>query len=107
MPESGVILESMLVCLERGVTRLEIMPVDSCQYFYECTGAPPLTSNACPGLLADQSLKSRTLLSRIPDPVIHCRVKSRIAPEPNKRVDGPSDLFDPERFGEEMGCPGR
>jgi hypothetical protein len=36
--EVTVILESTLVCPECGFTHTEIMPVDSCQFFYECTG---------------------------------------------------------------------
>jgi hypothetical protein len=39
MSEATVVLESTLVCPACGATRTETMPVDSCQYFYECTGA--------------------------------------------------------------------
>jgi len=31
-----VILKSMLTCPECEYTKTEIMPIDSCQWFYEC-----------------------------------------------------------------------
>ena len=42
MYDAAVILESTLVCPACGVTRTETMPIDSCQYFYECTGCHTL-----------------------------------------------------------------
>jgi len=34
---SAVILESILTCPECHHARAEVMPVDACLYFYECT----------------------------------------------------------------------
>ena len=34
---STVILESVLTCPSCGHEQQEIMPTDTCQYFYECT----------------------------------------------------------------------
>ena len=33
-----MIAQSTIICPECGVARLETMPTDTCQYFYECTG---------------------------------------------------------------------
>ncbi|HEV8553683.1 MAG TPA: GDCCVxC domain-containing (seleno)protein [Casimicrobiaceae bacterium] len=35
-------LESVLTCPECGFTRQETMPVDACQFFYECAGCKTL-----------------------------------------------------------------
>jgi hypothetical protein len=31
------ILESMITCPQCGTARVETMPTDACQYYYECT----------------------------------------------------------------------
>ncbi|HEY6044301.1 MAG TPA: GDCCVxC domain-containing (seleno)protein [Nitrosospira sp.] len=36
------ILESVLTCPYCGHVKREIMPVDTCQYYYECTGCKTL-----------------------------------------------------------------
>jgi hypothetical protein len=36
MPD--VVLQSSITCPECDHTKLETMPTDACQYFYECTG---------------------------------------------------------------------
>ena len=33
-----VILESTLTCSYCGTTKIETMPTDACQYFYDCKG---------------------------------------------------------------------
>jgi len=38
----NVILESTLTCPSCGTMKLETMPTDACQYFYECTGCKTL-----------------------------------------------------------------
>lgn len=38
MPMPDVVLQSAITCPECGHTKLETMPTDACQYFYECTG---------------------------------------------------------------------
>ncbi len=35
---SGVTLESTLTCSHCGHTKMETMPTDACQWFYECEG---------------------------------------------------------------------
>jgi len=35
-------LESILTCPECGLRKLETMPVDACQFFYECAGCKKL-----------------------------------------------------------------
>lgn len=37
MTASNVITEANITCPNCGFNRSEEMPVDSCQYFYECT----------------------------------------------------------------------
>src|ERR1700687_2754276 len=37
-PMVAFVLESMVTCPACGHTQVELMPVDACQYFYECTG---------------------------------------------------------------------
>lgn len=39
---SPPLLESVLTCPQCGVATAEIMPTDSCLYFYECTGCHTL-----------------------------------------------------------------
>ena len=34
---SGLILKSILTCPACNHAKAEVMPVDACQYFYECT----------------------------------------------------------------------
>lgn len=34
---NSVALESLLTCPHCGFARSEVMPIDSCQFFYECT----------------------------------------------------------------------
>lgn len=38
----AVILESVLTCAECGFSRLETMPTDVCQFYYECTNCKTL-----------------------------------------------------------------
>ncbi|WP_105529816.1 GDCCVxC domain-containing (seleno)protein [Solimicrobium silvestre] len=33
----NIILESKITCSQCNLTKLETMPVDACQFFYECT----------------------------------------------------------------------
>jgi hypothetical protein len=42
MPESDVITESTITCPVCGTAKIETMPIDACQYFYECTGCHAL-----------------------------------------------------------------
>src|SRR5262245_49521061 len=42
MTQDKIALESTLTCPHCGVAKAEIMPVDACQYFYECTGCGTL-----------------------------------------------------------------
>lgn len=48
---SEVVLESTLSCPECGHAKEEIMPTDSCQWFYECDGCKtvlrPLAGDCC------------------------------------------------------------
>ena len=48
---SEVVLESTLSCPECGHAKKEIMPTDSCQWFYECDGCKtvlrPLAGDCC------------------------------------------------------------
>ena len=37
-----MILGSTITCPSCGTTRAEIMPIDACQFFYECTGCARL-----------------------------------------------------------------
>ncbi|WP_133718375.1 GDCCVxC domain-containing (seleno)protein [Methylocaldum gracile] len=39
---STVILESLLTCPACGFARLETMPTDACQFYYECTNCKTL-----------------------------------------------------------------
>ena len=38
----GVVLESVLTCPHCGFAKLETMPTDACQFFYECTNCKTL-----------------------------------------------------------------
>jgi alkylmercury lyase len=42
MPEGDVITESTITCPVCGIAKVEMMPTDACQYFYECTGCRTL-----------------------------------------------------------------
>jgi hypothetical protein len=42
MPESDVVTESAITCPVCGTAKVETMPTDACQYFYECTGCHAL-----------------------------------------------------------------
>ncbi|WP_081616571.1 MULTISPECIES: GDCCVxC domain-containing (seleno)protein [unclassified Thioalkalivibrio] len=46
-----IVLDSTLTCPECGHEKTETMPVDACQWFYECTGCGvllrPLPGNCC------------------------------------------------------------
>lgn len=42
MSEARLVLESTLTCPACGAAKLETMPTDACQYFYECTGCHTL-----------------------------------------------------------------
>ena len=48
---SEIQLESELTCPECGHKRVETMPTDNCQYFYECTACgallKPLQGDCC------------------------------------------------------------
>ena len=33
-----MILQSIITCAECGTAKIEKMPTDTCQYFYDCTG---------------------------------------------------------------------
>lgn len=35
---TAAILESVLTCPQCGLSKLETMPTDACQFYYECTG---------------------------------------------------------------------
>ena len=39
---SDVILDSVLTCPHCGHSKLESMPTDACQFFYECAGCKTL-----------------------------------------------------------------
>jgi len=47
----AVTLESTLTCPECGFSKSEIMPIDACQWFYECTQChallKPLPGDCC------------------------------------------------------------
>jgi len=36
--DSSAVLDSVVTCPACGFTKLEVMPTDACQFFYECTG---------------------------------------------------------------------
>jgi hypothetical protein len=38
----NIILESILTCPECGHTKIETMPTEACQWFYECEGCHAL-----------------------------------------------------------------
>src|SRR5712691_4416814 len=38
LEDLSMILESLLTCPKCGLAKLETMPTDACQFFYECTG---------------------------------------------------------------------
>jgi hypothetical protein len=38
----SLVLDSMLTCPACGVAKLETMPTDACQYFYECVACKTL-----------------------------------------------------------------
>lgn len=42
MPDAAVSTESAITCPVCGTTKIETMPTDACQYFYECTGCGTL-----------------------------------------------------------------
>jgi hypothetical protein len=41
-PDSGIVLGSVLTCPHCGHAKLENMPVDACQFFYECENCKAL-----------------------------------------------------------------
>lgn len=41
-PASTPIGESVITCPKCGVSKLEAMPTDACQFFYDCTGCGTL-----------------------------------------------------------------
>ena len=51
MSDATPVLESTLTCPECGVAKVETMPTDACQYFYECTACHtllrPKTGDCC------------------------------------------------------------
>jgi hypothetical protein len=51
MSEATPVLESTLRCPKCGVAKVETMPTDACQYFYECTACHtllrPKTGDCC------------------------------------------------------------
>jgi transcription elongation factor Elf1 len=42
MMSDMVVLESVITCPHCGHTRIETMPTDACQYFYDCKGCGAL-----------------------------------------------------------------
>jgi hypothetical protein len=48
---SGIILESVITCPRCGFAQREAMPVDACQFFYDCAGCGarlrPNTGDCC------------------------------------------------------------
>jgi hypothetical protein len=46
-----LILESVITCPACGISKIETMPTNACQYFYECTGCGtrlrPKTGDCC------------------------------------------------------------
>jgi hypothetical protein len=42
MREAPVILESTITCPACGTAKVETMPMDACQFFYDCTGCGTL-----------------------------------------------------------------
>ena len=40
--ESSVVLESAITCPECGTSKVELMPTDACQWYYECTSCKTL-----------------------------------------------------------------
>jgi len=46
-----IALESSITCPQCGHVRIEIMPTDACQYFYDCKGCgarlKPLAGDCC------------------------------------------------------------
>lgn len=36
--ETAMIIQSVITCPRCGTAKLETMPTDACQFFYECTG---------------------------------------------------------------------
>ncbi|MGL4287398.1 MAG: GDCCVxC domain-containing (seleno)protein [Phreatobacter sp.] len=38
MSERPAVLESMITCPDCGFAKVEIMPTNACQYFYDCAG---------------------------------------------------------------------
>lgn len=51
MKMSEIVMESMLTCPECGHGKVEIMPTDCCQWYYECmfchTVMKPLPGDCC------------------------------------------------------------
>lgn len=41
---NSVVLESVLTCPHCGTARLEAMPTDACQFFYECSHCEAILS---------------------------------------------------------------
>lgn len=37
MPDTGAILHSIITCPKCGARASEVMPINACQYFYDCT----------------------------------------------------------------------
>ncbi|WP_407181370.1 GDCCVxC domain-containing (seleno)protein [Bradyrhizobium sp. STM 3562] len=46
-----MILQSVITCPKCGTAKMETMPIDACQYFYECTGCGaklrPMDGDCC------------------------------------------------------------
>ena len=42
MSEATLVLESTLTCPVCGATKVETMPTEACQYYYECTSCHSL-----------------------------------------------------------------
>lgn len=38
----NIALESVITCPECGFAKLDVMPTDACQFFYECAGCKTL-----------------------------------------------------------------
>lgn len=70
----AMILESVITCPHCDTTRIETMPTDACQFFYECTGCGVVLrpkegdccvfcsygSVPCPPIRAEHSDKAKT-----------------------------------------------
>jgi hypothetical protein len=51
MSDSAIILASTITCPECGVAKIETMPTNACQFFYDCSGCGtvlrPIKGDCC------------------------------------------------------------